>query len=599
MVSSSSLLIPIIPLLMSIRSKLSNVYTSNFHSLRWIQPYSSLKSPKFSSFSPHHIYSCNLKIVELSHSGKIQSARKVFDQMLERDVVSWNSMITAYWQHGRLDQSKKLFVSMPKRNVVSWNSMIAGCVHNDCLDDACLYFSTMPEKNLSSWNAMIAGFIKYGMVEKARSLFEQMPRRNVISYTAMIDGYMQKGEVDKARALFDYMPTKNEVSWTVMISGYVDNNRFDEAKNLFEQMPTKNVVAKTAMVVGFFKEARLDEAKILFDGISSKDTVAFNAMIAGYVQNGCNEEALNLLVQMLRMCLQPDISTAVSALNACSNLASLAIGRQMHSLILKTGLESKFPACHALITMYGKCGSILDSEFAFALIANPDLVSWNTIIAALAQHGLYEKAVAFFERMVSEGHEPDGITFLILLSACAHTGMVKESMFWFDSMIRTYKLSPQPEHYACLINILGRAGQLEKALQITREMPFEADSAAWGALLASSFAHSNLELGMLAGEKIMELGSQNSASYVMLSNIYAAAGMWGEISRMRGMMKEQGIKKQPACSWTEIESEVHYFLGGDSSHPNMQEIHSTIKQINLQMKSQEDFLIGNFFLDIS
>ncbi|RAL46447.1 hypothetical protein DM860_004726 [Cuscuta australis] len=583
---------------MSVNPKLSTNLCSKFHTFRWIRSYSSRNFSKPIPYSSPQIYACNVKIAQLSRSGKIRSARKVFDEMLHRDAVSWNSMITAYWQHGLLEESKKLFVSMPNKNVVSWNSVIAGCVENDCIDDARLYFSTMPEKNLSSWNAMISGLIKFGMVDEAGRLFEEMPRRNVITYTAMIDGFMQKGDVEKARALFDFMPMKNEVSWTVMVSGYVGNGCLDQARDLFEQMPYRNVVAQTAMVFGLCKDARLTEARILFDKIRSKDTVSYNAMISGYVQNGGSEEALSLLIQMMRMCLQPDLSTSVSVLNACSNLMSLTLGKQIHTLILKNGLDSNFPPKHALITMYGKCGSIVDSESAFEVIGKPDLLSWNAIVAAFAQHGLYVKVVKLFEQMTSDGQEPDGITFLSLLSACAHTGMVKEGIFWFDSMIKDHRVSPQPEHYACLVSILGRAGQLEKAFRIIKEMPFEADSAAWGALLASSCAYSDLELGKIAGERILELGDRNSASYVTLSNIYAGAGMWGQISRMRSMMKEHGIKKQPACSWTEIESEVHCFWAGDSSHPNMLEIHSAIKNMNLQMKSQLDFFKDDDFPDI-
>ncbi|CAN4114876.1 unnamed protein product [Withania somnifera] len=481
---------------------------------------------------------------------------------------------------------------MPERTIVSWNSMIAGCVENDCIDDASMYFSSMSERNISSWNAMISGYVKYGMTEEAAKLFGEMPKKNVISYTAMIDGYMKKGEIDKARSLFDSMPQKNEVSWTVMISGYVENERFDEAKDLFQKMPAKNknVVAMTAMVVGYSKEGRVDEGRILFDGILFKDNVAYNAMISGYAQNGLSEEALKLLVEMLRMSLRPDQTSCASVLSACAALASPVAGRETHAVVIKLGADSNVSACNALITMYSKCGSIFECELAFELITSPDLVSWNTIIAAFAQHGLYEKAVAFLERMVLRGCEPDGITFLSLLSACAHAGLVGQSISWFDSMMKDYRISPRPEHYACLIDILGRAGQLDKAYKIIQELPFEADLAAWGALLAGCRAHSNVELGQLAGEKVMELGGDSSGPYIMLSNIYAEAGMWGEVRRVRGLMREHGIRKQPAYSWMEIENKVHYFLGGDISHPNIQEIRKTLKQMNLQMKFLEKVL---------
>ncbi|XP_059307453.1 pentatricopeptide repeat-containing protein At4g02750-like [Lycium ferocissimum] len=576
---------------------ISHFPSSKLKSILKFARYFSRRSSKPSK-SPQVVYACNIRINTLAREGKLRLARKVFDEMSQRDAVSWNSMITAYWQNGYLNESKKLFVSMPVRTVVSWNSMIAGCVENDCIDDANMYFRTMPEKNISSWNAMISGYVKYGMVEEASRLFDEMPKKNVISYTAMIDGYMEKGVIGKARLLFDRMPQKNEVSWTVMISGYVENECFDEAKELFQKMPAKNknVVAMTAMIVGYCKEGRVEEGRILFDGILSKDSVAYNAMISGYAQNGCSEEAVKLLVEMLRMSLRPDQSSCASVLSACAALASPLVGRQTHAVVIKLGVDSNVSVCNALITMYSKCGSIFECELAFELITNPDLVSWNTIISAFAQHGLYKKAVAYLEQMVLRGCEPDGITFLSLLSACAHAGLVSESVSWFDSMMKNYKITPRHEHYSCLIDILGRAGQLDKAYNIIQEMPVEADLAAWGALLAGCRAHSNVELGKLAGEKVMELGGDSSGPYIMLSNIYAEAGMWGEVTRVRGLMKEHGIKKQPAYSWTEIENKVHYFLGGDTSHPNIQEIRTALKRMNLQMKFQEKVLDFTDFL---
>ncbi|XP_059643164.1 pentatricopeptide repeat-containing protein At4g02750-like [Cornus florida] len=544
-----------------------------------------LQSVRF--HSAEDVYRCNVKIGSLSRAGKIEAARQLFDTIPNRDVVSWNAIITGYWQNGYFEEAKRLFELMPMRNVVSWNSMIAGCVENDRIDEAFEFFGMMPERNTASWNAMISGFVRCGNIKEASRLFEVMPWKNVISYTAMIDGYAQKGKIERARALFDCMPCKNAVSWTVMISGYVENGRYGEARELFDQMPDKNVVAMTAMITGYSKEGKMENARILFEEIHCRDRVSFNAMITGYAQNGSGEEALKLHIQMLRSGMQPDHSTLVSVLTACSTLASLEEGRQTHVLVLKNGFDSHVSVCNALITMYSKCGGILDSELAFGHLDSPDLVSWNTIIAAFAQHGLYEKAIYFFKQMGCSGFEPDGITFLSLLSACGHAGMVNESMYWFDSMIKNYNIIPRSEHYACLVGILGRAGQVEKAYKMIQEMPFEGDSGVWGALLAGCRVCLNVELGQLAAKKMVELEPKNSGAYIMLSNIYAAAGMWKEVTRVRSLMKEQGVKKQPAYSWMEIENKVHYFLGGDTSHPDIEEIQLELKRINLQMKSMD------------
>ncbi|KAI9117013.1 hypothetical protein K1719_012012 [Acacia pycnantha] len=545
-----------------------------------------LPSSRF--ISTWDVYHCNVKIGALAREGNLSNARKLFDEMPTKDVVTWNSMVTGYWQNGFLEDSRRLFELMPVKNVVSWNSMIAGCVENDMVDDAYDYFLTMTDKNTASYNAMISGFVKFDRINIAQKLFEEMPSRNVISYTAMIDGYCRIGDIGRARALFDVMPRKNAISWTVMISGLVESGFYDDARNLFEQMPQKNIVAKTAMITGYCKEGKMEDARLLFEEIRSRDRICWNAMITGYAQNGIGEEAMDLFSKMVKTRMQPDDLTFVSVFTACSNLASLEEGRQTYSLVIKHGFESDLSVCSALITMYSKCGGIIDSELAFQQISHPDLVSWNTIIAAFAQHGLYDKAVSYFNQMVSASIEPSGITFLSLLSACCHAGKVEESMNLLNLMIHKYNVSPRSEHYACLVDIMGRAGQLQRAFKIIQDMSFEADSAIWGSLLAACSVHVNVELGELAAERIMHLDPYSSGAYVMLSNIYAASGKWKDVNRIRILMKDRGVIKQRACSWLQIGNKTHCFLGGDASHPNISDIHVALRRITLHMRMHDD-----------
>ncbi|XP_050385268.1 pentatricopeptide repeat-containing protein At4g02750-like [Argentina anserina] len=240
------------------------------------------------------------------------------------------------------------------------------------------------------------------------------------------------------------------------------------------------------MIIGYCKEGKVEEARDLFDEIQFKDDACWNAMLTGYAQSGRGEEALELHLQKLKIGLHPDNWTLVSVLMACSTLSLLKDGRQAHLLIIKHGFESN-------VSIY--------------------LVSWNTIVAAFSQHGLYGKAIAFFNQMRLSGFEPDGITFLSILSACARAGKVNESTDLFESMVNSYGISPTPEHYACLVDVLSRAGQLEKACKMIQEMPFKADFGIWGALLA-------------------------------------AAGKWNDVVRVRSLMREHGVKKEKAYSWT-------------------------------------------------
>ncbi|KAL2907251.1 hypothetical protein RDABS01_005961 [Bienertia sinuspersici] len=334
--------------------------------------------------------------------------------------------------------------------------------------------------------------------------------------------FVKYGRVEEAVKLFMKMPYKNVITCTVMI---------DEARELFEQMPIKTVVASTAMITGFCKEGRMDDARDLFDQLLQKDHVAWNALITGYSQYGSGEDALKLFLDMIRLGIQPNKTTIVSILTACASLTSLKEGRQFHSLVVKYGFGSNLSVCNAVLSMYSKCGSVVDSELAFSEIHSPDVVSWNTILAGFAHHGLYGKPVHSSMRCVLK---------------------VDDSKTWFDSMVKDYGIPPRSEHYACLVDILCRRGQLDRAYKIIQEMAFVGNCGIWGALLAACHVYLNVELGELAAKKILELDPHNSGVDVMLSNIYARCGMWKEVAKVRGSMKEQGVKKLIAYSWTQL-----------------------------------------------
>ncbi|CAA7401637.1 unnamed protein product [Spirodela intermedia] len=542
----------------------------------------SVTTPTHRSLSTSEIYKANVKINRLVRDGKIDAARKLFDEMPERDVVSWNTMIAAHYRRSDFDKSKRLFQLMPEKSIVSWNSMISASIQNGDIEEAFDYFRKMPKRNVASWNAMISGLVRYDRLDEAERLFREMPRRNVISYTALVDGLCRSGNIQRARCLFDKMQ-KNSVSWAVMISGYVQNDLFDEARNVFHQMPEKSVVAITAMMTGYCKDGRVDDARKLFEDMHGKDLVSWNAMMSGYANNGRGEEALRLYIKMLQLGMKQDHSTLLILLTACSVVSSIQSGRQIHAISVKNGFESDLSICNTCITMYSKCGSLIDSDLIFRRIQAPDLVSWNTIIAAFGQHGLYEKARTMFHNLIANGFRPDNVTFLNILSACGHAGKVNDSILWFNIMVFEYQISPKTEHFSCLVDIAGRAGQLDRACEVINKMPFEADSAVWSALLGACQACLNIELAELVAKRLVEINPQDSGAYVMLSNIYAATRNWRDVMRVRSLMKKHGVQKQPGYSWTEVADTVHVFLGGDTSHPDIKRIHSELGILHLHM----------------
>eukprot|EP01018_Ginkgo_biloba_P001174 Gb_31190 [translate_table: standard] len=474
--------------------------------------------------------------------GSIENARYVFDKMPQRNVVSWNALITGYAQNGHVYEALKLFRKMPERNVISWTAMIAGYAQNGCVDEALKFFQKMPQRNVASWNAMIAGYAQNGNVEEAVKLFQKMPEQNVVSWTTMIAGYAQNGHVDEALELFLKMPKRDVVSWTAMITGYAQNGHVYEALKLFQKMPKRNVVS-------------------------------WNAMIAGYVQNGYGQAALELFRQMQQTGAKPNSKTFASVLSACANLAALEQGKEIHKKIIRSGFQSDIFVGNALVDMYAKCGSLENARSVFDKMPQRDVVSWTEMIAGYALHGHGKEALKLFEQMQHSGTNPDHVTFIGVLSACCHAGLVDEGWQYFHSMSQYYHITPTMEHYGCMVDLLGRAGRLDEAQKFIEKMPIKADATVWGCLLGAFRVNDNIELAEYVAEHLLELDPKNATPYVLLSNIYAAAGRWNDIENVRTMMINRGVKKKPGCSWIEVNQQVYSFVVGDRSHPQMQEIY--------------------------
>ncbi|KAF5205873.1 Pentatricopeptide repeat-containing protein [Thalictrum thalictroides] len=498
----------------------------------------------------------------------IKEARKVFDNMPERNVVSWTSMVRGYVQEGIISEAESLFQQMPERNIISWTVMLGGLIRACRVDDARGLFDSMPEKDVVAWTNMVAGYCQEGRMSEARELFDSMPCRNVISWTTMLTGYAQNLQVDIARELFEVMPEKNEVSWTAMLTAYTRCGRIDEAFDLFNRMPDKSVVACNAMILGFGQNGKLAEAREIFDRMRNNDDGTWSAMIKGYEKNGFEMEALNLFSLMLRARVQANYSSLISVLSVCSSLAILSQGRQIHGKVVKSEFASDVFVASALVTLYVKCGELGKARCLFDRFAPKDVVMWNSMITGYAQHGLGDDALHVFYEMCSAGMVPDEVTFIGVLSACSYTGKVDDGMKIFESMRFNYSVEPTAEHYACVVDLLGRAGHVHKALDMIEKMPVEADAVVWGAFLGACKMHMNEELAEIAAKKLVQLEPNNAGPYVLLSNIYASKKRWKEVEELRKCMRIRNVNKFPGCSWIEIEKKVHMFTGGDSErHP--------------------------------
>ncbi|XWS62612.1 hypothetical protein CRYUN_Cryun06bG0026100 [Craigia yunnanensis] len=451
---------------------------------------------------------------------EIAKARKLFDEMPERDIVSWNLMISGYASclgYKFLEEGKKLFDQMPRRDFVSWNTMISGYAKNGRMDEAIRLFESMPERNVVSWNAMITGFLHNGDTLSATEYSERMPERDSTSVSAFVSGFVQNGQLDEASRVLiecgDRGGWRKDLihAYNTLIVGYGQKGRVDDARRLFDQIPfnnvqregkngefEKNVVSRNSMIMymeafnlmpkrdnlswnsmisGFAQLGRLELARDYFEMMPQKHLVSWNSIIAGYKKNEDYKGAIKFFTQMQAEGEKPDRHTLSSLLSACTGLVDLHLGMQIHQLVSKTVIPD-VPIKNSLITIYSRCGAIIESRTIFDEMKSPkDVISWNAMIGGYASHGFVIEALELFELMKRNKVQPTYITFISVLTACAHAGLVDEGGAYFKSTVSEYGIEPTVEHCASLVDNVGRHGLLEEAMNLVKSMPFEPDKA--------------------------------------------------------------------------------------------------------------------------
>eukprot|EP01018_Ginkgo_biloba_P031792 Gb_15843 [translate_table: standard] len=513
--------------------------------------------------------------------GSLVEARRVFDQMPKRNVVSWTVMIAAYAKHGYSVDALALFHQMQhsgvQPNQFTFASVLPACANLVALKEVHEQIIRSGfQSDVILGNALVDMYIKRGSIEDARHVFDKMPERNVVSWTAMVSGYAQNGFVEEALKFFQKMPQRNVVSWNAMISGYLQNGYVDEAMKLFQSMPIRDLVSWSTMIAGYAKNGLVDEGLKLFEGMPERDVVSWTAMIAGYAQNGYFDKALHFFSEMELAGVKPNRESFASVLPACANLAALQLGKVVHEDIIRSGFESDVFVGSALVDMYAKCGSIENACRVFDKISTRDVVLWNAMIIGYAMHGCGREALQLFEQLQRSGTNPNHVTFVGVLSACCHAGLVDDGCQYFECMSRDYHVTPGIEHHCCMVDLLGRAGRLNEAEYFINKMAIEPTADMWGSLLGACRLHTNIELGERVAQRLFELEPDNAAPYVLLSNIYAAAGRWDDIEKVRDMLKTRKVNKKPGCSWIEVNKQVHAFLAGDRSHPQMQKMYTEL-----------------------
>ncbi|KAK7309867.1 hypothetical protein RJT34_06952 [Clitoria ternatea] len=332
---------------------------------------------------------------------------------------------------------------------------------------------------------------------------------------------------------------------------------------------------QNAVINVYGEVGHIDYAKRVFESIKSKDIVSWTSMITCYVNNGLATDALKLFHYLQETNIQSDSVALISVLSAAASLSSLKKGKEIHGFLIRKGFYLEGPIASSLVDMYARCGTVENSRKIFNFVKQRDLILWTSMINANGMHGYGNEAIDLFKKMTDDNVIPDHITFLALLYACSHSGLIIEGKRFFEIMKYEYQLEPWPEHYACLVDLLGRSNALEEAYHFVRNMPIEPSAEVWCALLGACRIHSNKELGELAAKKLLQLGTEKSG---LISNVFAADGRWNDVEEVRLKMKGNGLKKNPGCSWIEVGNKIHTFMARDKSHPKSDDIYREIAQ---------------------
>ncbi|PIA32749.1 hypothetical protein AQUCO_04400150v1 [Aquilegia coerulea] len=503
-----------------------------------------------------------------SKCGSLGIARQVFDRMEKRDLVLWNSMITGCvhnhygWEAIELFQLLQLegfapnettFACALKASSLVEDSFLGRCFHAKAL-------TTGSSSTLFVGTTLVDMYSKYFDMEHAERAFQDMRIKNLASFNALITGYGLTGRYEKALGTFKELLYEKLRPDSFTFVGLLSSCSVTEILNEAAQVHAcalkigleSDLIVGNSLVSFYARCALMESALNSFRSIASPNIVSWAGLISGFAQVGDSEKALSCFCKLHELSVGPDEFCFSSVIKALANCASSTQGRHLHAHAIKMGLEFSLYVGSALIDMYAKCGVVEDSYKVFDKMPEKSVVTWNSLIVANAQNGYSNKALLLFQEMVHCGVVPSSITFTGVLLACSHAGLVEDGKEYYNCMISYYKISPSVEHCTCMVELLGRSGYINDAESFLLSSPFVSEPSLWGSLLTSCEFHKNVEVAVRAAEQCMRLEPHDSAAYVTLSNIYASKQLWHEVKRIRDLMIEMGVKKEPGCSWVEV-----------------------------------------------
>uniref|UniRef100_A0A7N0T2Y0 Pentatricopeptide repeat-containing protein At1g17630 n=1 Tax=Kalanchoe fedtschenkoi TaxID=63787 RepID=A0A7N0T2Y0_KALFE len=510
-----------------------------------------------------------------------------------------NSLIYMYSKMGQMSTASKLFDRMTVRNQVSWNTMVSGFANNSQSDGALEMFKRMEvegwEPNVITWTSLLSSFSRCGDHERVMKFFCMMRSRgieanaeiiavilsvcgNVSAYRngGLLHGYVIKGGFE------DYLFVKNS-----LVSMYGKHGNPNSAHRLFLESEGQSLVTWNALISSYAECGLGDKAFAVFSELDKlkcikPNVISWSAVICGFGLMDKTDETLDLFRQMQLSGVFANSVTICSVLRVCAKSTALCMGKEIHGHVIKASMDSNVLVGNSLLNMYMKCGSLTIGHLVFERINGIDLISWNSLIDGYGIHGYGAQALRTFNEMIEARVTPDAITFVAILSACGHAGLVDEGRMLFRQMTKDFNIGAQMEHYACIVDILGRGGFLQEASEIVKGMPMVPNEWVWGALLNSCRMHRDSDIAEKIAFEIFQLHPETAGSYMLMSNIYASNGRWEDSARTRISARTTGLKKLPGQSWVEVNKSFHVFQAGDAVEKGLESVYDILKMLTFK-----------------